>query len=49
MPKGENDDDPPDDKPKPCGEVLGNMAELDSEEAKDGGEVNLGGGDDMLP
>jgi hypothetical protein len=48
MPKGENEDDPLDVRPKPCGAVLGNTAELDNEEAKEGGEVNLGGGDDIL-
>lgn len=48
MPNGENVDDPLDDKPKPCGVVLGNTDEFERDEAKEGGDVNLGGGDDML-
>ena len=49
MPNGENEDDgPPDDRPKPCGAALGNMVELERGDANDGGEVNRGGGDDIL-
>ena len=49
MPKGENEeDDPPDERPKPCGAALGNMVELERGEVNDGGDVNRGGGDDML-